>query len=128
MVCCTRLKTVNLMALGPERKNTMDDLTMKLFQRYAQYSDGAGKSNPLEELPDDIGESQSEMDQLLADLPDDIGDFRATTKPLDDMSDREAAKALVEFSRMIVRGYLSLSSMNLPDDIGEPQQTAHTTI
>lgn len=24
MVCCTRLKTVNLMALGPERKSTMN--------------------------------------------------------------------------------------------------------
>lgn len=106
----------------------MDDPIVKLFQHYAQYSDGAGKSNPLEELPDDIGDFQSEMDQLLADLPDDIGDVRSTTKPLSDMSDREAAKALVEFSRMIVRGYLSLSSMNLPDDIGEPQQTAHTTI
>lgn len=120
MMCCTCLKTVNLMALGPERKNTMDDLTMKLFQHYAQHSDGAGKSNPLEELPDDIGEFQSEMDQILAALPDDIGDSGATTKPLNDMSDREGAKALVEFSRMIVRGYLSLSSMNLPDDIGEP--------
>lgn len=116
----------------------MDDQIVTLFQHYAQYSDGAGKSNPLEELPDDIGEfqsemdqilaalpddigePQSEMDQILADLPDDIGDFRATTKPLDDMPDREGAKALVEFSRMIVRGYLSLSSMNLPDDIGEP--------